>query len=276
MLRAEGTAMIRVSANEVERRVAAGTTVDDVRREIKPDADLLICNGFPQPPETVLRDGDEVVLIRRGEIPGPQELEALLVARHTPGVHQKVKRARVGVAGLGGLGSQVAVALARTGVGALVLADFDVVEPSNLNRQQYFVDQIGRPKVAALAETLRRLNPYVTLESHQVRLAPENIPDVYADCCVLVEAFDRADQKAMLVETALANLPETWVVAASGLAGYGPSDTIRTHRVGGKLFVVGDLQAEARPGTGLMAPRVGVAAHAQANLALRLVLGEEG
>jgi sulfur carrier protein ThiS adenylyltransferase len=276
MLPAEDLAMIRIFVNEVERRVAEGITVGDVRKELKPEADLMICNGFPGGPDTVLRDGDEVVLIRRGEIPGPEELEALLVSRHTPGVHQQVKQARVGVAGLGGLGSQVAIALARTGVGTLVLADFDVVEPSNLNRQQYFVDQIGSPKVEALAATLRRLNPYVDLEPHQVRLSPENIPDVYSGCHVLVEAFDRADQKAMLVETALANLSETWVIAASGLAGYGPSDTIRTRRVGGMLFVVGDLESEARPGTGLMAPRVGVAAHAQANLALRLVLGEKG
>jgi sulfur carrier protein ThiS adenylyltransferase len=160
-------------------------------------------------------------------------------------------------------------------VGTLVLADFDVVEPSNLNRQQYFVDQIGRPKAEALADTLRRVNPYVRIDARVVRLTPANIPAVFGGCHVLVEAFDRADQKAMLVENALASLPETWVVAASGLAGYGPSDAIQTHRVGGRLFVVGDLQAAAKPGTGLMAPRVGVAAHAQANLALRLLLGAE-
>jgi sulfur carrier protein ThiS adenylyltransferase len=266
---------MRIRANEIERELPAGSSLASVRDLVKPDADVLIVNGFPAAPDAALAEGDEVVLIRRGEAPGPEELEALLVARHTPGVHARAKNGRVGVAGLGGLGSQVAIALARTGVGTLVLADFDVVEPSNLNRQQYFVEQLGETKVRALAQTLRRINPYVHLVLHNLRLTPENTPTVFAGCEVLVEAFDRADQKAMLVEAALAALPETWVVAASGLAGYGPTDSIRCHRLGPRLFVVGDLEAEARPGTGLMAPRVGVAAHAQANLALRILLGEE-
>lgn len=267
---------MRVRINERDVELPEGATLDDALRAAKPEADVWICNGFPATRDARLGPGDEVVLIRRGELPGPEELEGLLAARHTPGVHRRVKAARVGIAGLGGLGSQAAIALARTGFGTLVLADFDVVEPSNLNRQQYFVEQIGQPKARALADTLRRINPYVTVEAHTVRLAPENIPEVFAGCQVLVEAFDRADQKAMLVETALAQLPRTWVVAASGLAGYGPADEIRTHRLGPRLFVVGDLESEARPGQGLMAPRVGVTAHSQANLALRLVLGEEG
>ncbi len=267
--------MIRIRVNEREVRVPPGTTVGDLVRREKPDADVWIRNGFPADAGAVVQEGDEVVLIRRGEVPSREELEHLLVARHTPGVHRRVKAARVGIAGLGGLGSQVAVALARTGFGSLVLADFDVVEPSNLNRQQYFIDQIGMPKVEALQQTLRRINPYVSLEGHVVRLDPENIPTLFAGCRVVVEAFDRADQKAMLVETVLRDMPDAWVVAASGLAGYGPADEIRTHRLGPRLLVVGDLETAAAPGTGLMAPRVGVAAHAQANLVLRIVLGEE-
>ncbi|MDW7712613.1 MAG: sulfur carrier protein ThiS adenylyltransferase ThiF [Deferrisomatales bacterium] len=266
---------MRVRVNERDLELPEGAAVEAARRAVKPDADVWIRNGFPTPLEAALSEGDEVVLIRRGEVPRPEELEALLASRHTPGVHRRVKAATVGVAGLGGLGSQVAIALARTGIGTLVLADFDVVEPSNLNRQQYFVDQLGQPKTRALADTLRRINPYVRVTCHTVRLTPDNLPRLFAGCRVLVEAFDRADQKAMLVETALRHLPETWVVAASGLAGYGEADAIRTHRLAPRLFVVGDLEAEARPGTGLMAPRVGVAAHSQANLALRLVLGEE-
>lgn len=267
---------MQIVVNGVAGEVTEGTTLAEVARARKPGADVLIRNGFPGGGAERLADGDEVVLIRRGEVPPHDELEALLVARHTPGVHGRVRCARVGVAGLGGLGSQVAVALARTGVGSLVLADFDVVEPSNLNRQQYFVDQLGLPKTDALAATLARINPYLDVRTHAVRLTPVNVPCIFAGCQVLVEAFDRADQKAMLVETALASLAPTWVVAASGLAGCGPSDTIRTHRVGERLFVVGDLEGAAGPGNGLMAPRVGVAAHAQANVALRLLLGLEG
>lgn len=263
---------IRVNERQVEYHGAA--TVAGVQSAFRAEADVLIRNGHPAAPGDSVQEGDELVLIRRGETPSAEELEALLVARHTPGVHAVVKRARVGVAGLGGLGSPVAIALARIGVGTLVLADFDVVEPSNLNRQQYFIDQLGMAKVDALADTLRRAHPYSTLECHRVRLTPDNVPQVFAGCEVVVEAFDRADQKAMLVETALRRLPDAWVVSASGLAGYGPATAIGCHRVGERLVVVGDLEAEARPGEGLMAPRVGVAAHIQATAVLRILLGE--
>jgi sulfur carrier protein ThiS adenylyltransferase len=190
-------------------------------------------------------------------------------------VHERLKRAVVGIAGAGGLGSSVAVALARIGVGRLIIADFDVVEPSNLNRQQYFIDQIGMAKVMALADNLGRINPYVTVEPHQVTLDHRNIPAVFAPCTVIIEAFDRADMKAMLVETVLAHLPAAAIVAASGLAGHGANNEIVTRRVSRRLFLVGDSLSEARPGCGLMAPRVGIAAHHQANQALRIILGED-
>jgi sulfur carrier protein ThiS adenylyltransferase len=266
---------IRIRVNERDVEIASDRTVHDVRQDFKPDADVLVLNGFPGKGHERIKDGDAVVLIRRGEIPEPDELEALLVSRHTPGVHQKIKEARVGVAGLGGLGSQVAIAMARLGIGSLVLADFDVVEPSNLNRQQYFVDQMGMPKVEALRATLERANPCVAIECHDTVLTANNIPQVFADCRILIEAFDRASEKEMLIKTALDHMPDTIVVAASGLAGYEPSDSVVVHRLSSKLFVVGDLETAAGPGVGLMAPRVGVAAHTQANLALRLLLGVE-
>jgi sulfur carrier protein ThiS adenylyltransferase len=198
-----------------------------------------------------------------------------MAARHTPGVHARLKQAVVGVAGAGGLGSTVAVALARIGVGRLVLADFDVVEPSNLNRQQYFIDQIGMFKVTALSENLRRINPYVVVEPHCVMLDPGNIATVFAGCSIIVEAFDRADMKAMLVETVLGQPSGATVVAASGLAGYGPNNAIITRKVSSRLYLVGDGTSEAQPGSGLMAPRVGIAAGQQANQVVRLILGED-
>ena len=161
--------MIKIWVNEIEREITDGATVAMVRDAEKPDADLTIVNGFPCEGGTPLSQGDRLVLIRRGDQPSREELETLLCARHTPGVHNLVKKTRVGIAGLGGLGSQVALALARVGVGRLTLADFDVVEPSNLNRQQYFIDQLGQPKAHALGETLRRTNPYVELDLHPVR-----------------------------------------------------------------------------------------------------------
>jgi sulfur carrier protein ThiS adenylyltransferase len=198
-----------------------------------------------------------------------------MAARHTPGVHARLKQGVVGIAGVGGLGSAVAVALARVGVGRLIIADFDVVEPSNLNRQQYFIDQIGSYKVDALVENLKRINPYITVEAHCVLLDPENIPAIFSGCTIVVEAFDRADMKAMLVNRVLEALPQSTVVAASGLAGYGPNNSIATRRVSRRLYLAGDAVAEAAPGNGLMAPRVGIAAHHQANQVVRLLLGED-
>lgn len=265
---------MNISVNEKPAVVHNGTRLLDVAERHKPDADVLILNGFPASPDTLLAAGDEVFLIKRGETPTAEDLEGLMAARHTPGVHGRLKNATVGIAGVGGLGSAVAVALARVGVGRLIIADFDVVEPSNLNRQQYFIDQIGHFKVDALVENLRRINPYTTVEAQCILLQPENIPSVFADCQIIVEAFDRADMKAMLVNTLLEKMPQSSIVAASGLAGYGKNNTIVTRRITKRLFLVGDDISEAAPGNGLMAPRVGIAAHHQANQVIRIILGE--
>ncbi len=266
---------MKIRINEKWVEVNNGLSLSMLAEVHKPGADVLILNGFPSLGDTLLKEGDEAFLIRRGQQPDRDELESLMAARHTPGVHAKLKQACVGIAGVGGLGSAVAVALARIGVGRLIIADFDVVEPSNLNRQQYFIDQIGCLKVQALAENLSRINPYVSVEPHPLLLTPENIADIFAPCPVVVEAFDRADMKAMLVDTVLDKLPQATVVAASGLAGYGPNNSISTRRVSRRLHLVGDDVSEAKPGNGLMAPRVGIAAHHQANQAVRIILGEE-
>lgn len=266
---------ILIKLAEQPLEIDSGTTLHALRARFKPDADVVVLNGAPMPQDRTLTAGDEVVFIKRGEIPDREALEALMAARHTPGVHAILKRAVVGIAGLGGLGSAIAIALARIGLGRLVLADFDVVEPSNLNRQQYFIDQIGQPKTEALTANLARVNPYVSIEAHTVRLTKSNVPEIFHDVQVLVEAFDAADQKAMLVESFAQARPTTPIVLATGLAGHMPSNTIRTKRVGRNLVVVGDLVTAAAPGTGLMAPRVGVAAHHQANAVLRILLQED-
>jgi len=267
--------MTSVKINEQSVSFDEPPKLMEVRARFKPDADLVIYNGFPTTDNPTLSEGDSVILIRKGEKPSRDELESLITARHTPGVHERVKHARVGIAGLGGLGSSVAIALARVGVGTLVLADFDVVEPSNLNRQQYFVDQIGRPKAEAMEENLRRINPYVKPVSHKVMLDERNIPEIFAGVDVLVEAFDSAEAKAALINSMAKNRPGIPVVTASGVAGHGPSNTITTRPFSDNIYIVGDLSTEAATGTGLMAPRVGIAAHHQANCVLRLLLGEK-
>jgi sulfur carrier protein ThiS adenylyltransferase len=263
---------IFVAENELD--VECGLGLLALKARVKPDADVVVCNGAPVVVDRELREGDRVVFIRRGEVPSAAELEALMMARHTPGVHAKVKAATVGIAGLGGLGSAIAVALARTGVGCLVLADFDVVEPSNLNRQQYFVDQIGMYKTEALGENLARINPHVRVVAHAVKLSPANIPGLFGGVDVMVEAFDAAEMKAMLLGSFGSAFPDKPIVMASGLAGYGPGVTVGIRKLGSRVYVVGDLESDARPGRGLMAPRVGIAAHLQANAVLRLLLGE--
>ncbi|MBM4153913.1 MAG: sulfur carrier protein ThiS adenylyltransferase ThiF [Lentisphaerae bacterium] len=258
--------------NERPLAVEDGLTLLGLRDREKPDADVVTLNGGLPAGDSVLREGDSVCLIRRGEIPDPAELDALMAARHTPGVHRRLAQASVGIAGLGGLGSAVAVALARVGIGRLVLADFDVVEPSNLNRQQYFTDQIGMRKTEALAANLARIHPRVRCETHAVRLVPDNLASVFATVDVLVEAFDRADQKVMLLQAFAAARPDIPIVGASGLAGHGDESGLAVRRLGPNLYIVGDLETAARPGCGLMAPRVGIAAHMQANVVLRLLV----
>jgi len=266
---------MQILLNERPLEVGENTSLLGLRDRAKPDADILILNGFPVADDLPLSEGDRVVLIRRGEVPAAEDLEAQLTSRHTPGVHARIRRATAGIAGVGGLGSAIAVALARLGIGSLVYADFDLVEPSNLNRQQYFIDQLGQPKVSALADNLKRINPYVALQPHHLRLTRENIAEVFGGVDVLVEAFDAADQKALLVETFRRHCPDRPLVAASGLAGSGAGNAIRTRRAGRNFYLVGDEVSAAGPGAGLMAPRVGIAAHHQANCVLRLLLGED-
>ncbi|MBR0193477.1 MAG: sulfur carrier protein ThiS adenylyltransferase ThiF, partial [Thermoguttaceae bacterium] len=150
-----------------------------------------------------------------------------------------LERAKIGVAGLGGLGSNVLSHLVRAGIRRFVSADFDVVSASNLNRQFFFADQVGQKKTVALAENLCRIDPELELDFRDLRLTEENTQDLFADCDVVVEAFDKADAKTMLIGAlADSGIP---VVAASGLAGFGKSNDIRVRKAGKNLYLVGDL-----------------------------------
>jgi len=260
-----------------ERHIAyeEGLRPLDLAARFKPDADLFIVNGYPVAPDTPLRDDDTLCLIKKGEVPSKEEMECLLVARHTPGVHQAARQATVGIMGLGGLGSPVAIALARVGIGRLILADFDVVEPSNLNRQQYFIDQIGMKKTEALKQNIARINPYVQVETVDQCLTEENIPEIFKGVDVLAECFDNPVMKAAALRAARLCMENVCYVGASGLAGYGENNKIITRKLFHGVYLVGDFETAAGVGEGLMAPRVGIAAHQQANQILRLILGKE-
>ena len=267
--------MITVVINEQNQSIPDDLTVGELRDRVKPDADVLVVNGFPGAPVTSLKDGDRVVLIKRGEIPKSDDLEALMVARHTPGVHERMKRATVGIAGLGGLGSAVSIALARMGIGTLILVDFDIVEPSNLNRQHYAIEHIGTAKTDAMARILAGINPYINVNTHTELLDRDNIPQIFEKADIIVECFDSAEAKVMIMQAVSEFLPQTYIIGASGLAGYGDSNSISTSRFGERIFVVGDFTKAAEPGRGLMAPRVGIAAHHQANLVVNLLMDGE-
>jgi sulfur carrier protein ThiS adenylyltransferase len=266
---------IRIKINEKEDSVPSNTTLFQLREEVKPDADVMIYNGFAINSDLPLEEGDEIVLIKKGETPSSEEFESFMMARHTPGIHQKIRKSVVGIAGLGGLGSAIAVALARIGVGKLILVDFDVVEPSNLNRQQYLIHQIGMPKVEALQRNIAAINPYTEISTFHEKLDRNNIARIFGEAEVVVEAFDRAEEKAMLINAISEKMADKYIVAASGVAGYGDNNEIKTVRFSSKIFIVGDQETAAQPGVGLMAPRVGIAAHHQANTVLRILLGEE-
>ncbi|MBN1961877.1 MAG: sulfur carrier protein ThiS adenylyltransferase ThiF [Deltaproteobacteria bacterium] len=201
------------------------------------------------------------------------ELENLIGLRNGPGVYEKLKPAHVGIAGCGGLGSNLAVILARAGVGKLTFIDFDIVEPSNLNRQQYFVDQIGMPKVQALAANLKRINPFVSLKWYQIKIDNKNTKQFFASCNFVAECFDDPVAKAEITKAMRRYLPTTPLVTVSGIAGDGPACTISCRRVFGNHFIIGDGVSAATANARLLASRVTLAAALQANVIIRWLLG---
>lgn len=233
---------------------------------------IIILNGFILEKDLQINSGDSLVIIEKGKMPSSDELEATMVSRHTPKVHQKVKNSKVAIAGLGGLGSNIAVMLARIGVGELLLIDFDIVEPSNLNRQSYYIKHLGMNKTDALKEQLKEINPFIKIITKNIKIDESNLKKLFAPYDIVCEAFDKADQKAMLINGILQNFPDKKIVSGSGMAGYDSSNKISTKKALKNLFICGDLEAEAKVGMGLMAPRVTICAAHQANMILRLIL----
>ena len=207
-------------------------------------------------------------------IPSREVMREALNIRHGEDLQNKISAARVAVCGLGGLGSNIAIALARAGVGHLHLIDFDRVDLTNLNRQQYAVGQLGQYKTDALRETLSLVSPYCDVTCDTVRVTDENLPDLLKAEDYICEAFDRAEAKAMLVSGVLEHFPEKYLVASSGLAGLGSANTIQTRRVSQRFYLCGDGTSDSSVGLGLVASRVLVCAAHEANMILRLIAGE--
>ena len=207
-------------------------------------------------------------------IPSREVMREALNIRHGEELQNKISAARVAVCGLGGLGSNIAIALARAGVGHLHLIDFDRVDLTNLNRQQYAVGQLGQYKTDALRETLSLVSPYCNVTCDTIKVTEENLPDLLKTEDYICEAFDRAEAKAMLVSGVLEYFPEKYLVAGSGLAGLGSANTIQTRRVSQRFYLCGDGTSDSSVGLGLVASRVLVCAAHEANMILRLIAGE--
>lgn len=198
---------------------------------------------------------------------------AALEARHGADLQRKISAASVAVCGLGGLGSNVAISLARAGVGKLLLIDFDRVDISNLHRQQYLVSQLGMYKTDAMRQILSEIAPYCEVVIDTVRLNDENL-SLIADCDIICECFDNAECKAMLVNGISERYPEKFIVAASGMSGLHSGNTITTKKLGKRLYICGDGESDVSSDGTLFAPRVMLCAAHQANTVLRIIAGK--
>lgn len=204
-------------------------------------------------------------------IPAKEEWYAALKERHGEKLQRAFSSAAVAVCGLGGLGSNVATALVRAGIGKLVLIDFDKVDITNLHRQQYKADQIGRYKTEALSENLKEIAPYVELETHTICITEDNAAGSLRDVGIVCEAFDDARSKAMLADIVLGAMPDKYLVAASGMAGIGSPNTIKTRKITERFYLCGDGISDVDDGIGLVASRVMLCAAHQAHTILRIL-----
>ena len=207
-------------------------------------------------------------------IPSREEWINALVERHGKERQKAFLNATVAICGLGGLGSNIATALTRAGIGRLILIDFDKVDITNLNRQQYKMSQIGMPKTESCLENLRDISPYTEIEIHTIKLTEENIPELLGNADIICEAFDKADQKAMLVNTVLETFPDKYMLSGTGMAGFGSANTIQSRKVFGKFYLCGDEKSDVNDGIGLVASRVMVCAAHEAHMVLRILSGE--
>lgn len=207
-------------------------------------------------------------------IPTKEEWSKALCERHGEELQKKFSSATVAVCGLGGLGSNIAISLARAGIGKLILIDFDRVDITNLHRQQYKANQIGMNKTDALRDNLLEIAPYIELKTHTERVTEENVAHLLQGADIICEAFDDAECKAMLTNLVLETMPDKYLVAASGMAGMGSANTIQTRRVSKRFYLCGDERSDVQSEGSLVASRVMLCAAHQAHTVLRILAGE--
>ncbi len=206
-------------------------------------------------------------------IPTREEYHSALVERHGANVQEKYDRATVAICGLGGLGSNIAICLARAGVGHLILIDFDKVDVTNLHRQQYKIDQVGMNKTDAILANIKEINPYIEVDVRQVMVTKDNALELTKDADIICEAFDKAQNKAMLVNLILEKAPDKYILSSSGMAGFGSANLISTKKITKRFFLSGDDVSDVDDGIGLISSRVMVCGAHEAHMALRILAG---
>jgi sulfur carrier protein ThiS adenylyltransferase len=204
-------------------------------------------------------------------IPTKEEWQTALEERHGIELQIKITGATVAICGLGGLGSNIALSLARAGIGKMILIDFDKVNITNLHRQQYTARQIGMYKTDALKENLLEIAPYLHIETQILRIIESNAAELLKDADIVCEAFDIAETKAMLADVVLEKMPQKYLVAASGMAGLGDANLIKTRKITSRFYVCGDEVSDVRDGMELISSRVMLCAAHQAHTVLRIL-----
>lgn len=205
------------------------------------------------------------------QIPSREELREAFANRHGIVLQEKLDKSVVAVCGLGGLGSNIAIALTRAGVGKLILIDYDKVDITNIHRQQYYADQIGMYKTEAIRDNLTRINPYMEMEVHNIRISEDNVENLLGTADIICEAFDKADQKAMLVNTVLERFPDKYLVAGSGMAGIESTNLIKTREITKHFVICGDGNSDVNTSGSLMASRVMACAAHEAHAVIRII-----
>lgn len=213
--------------------------------------------------------------MEENKLPTREEIRQALELRHTREVQEKISNASVAICGLGGLGSNIAIALARCGIGRLHLIDFDCVDLTNINRQQYAITQLRQPKPEALKAELYYINPYLEIRTDHVKITEENAEELLREDTYICEAFDVPEEKARLTNWVLEHSPEKYLIGASGMAGLGGSNQIRTRKILPHYYLCGDGVSDVKEKGCLVAPRVMLCAAHQANQIIELIVNGE-
>jgi len=264
--------MMKIIINGTETETLYRTAMQ-LHNALFSDTDVIVLNGYQISDDAELNENDQIYFGKKNVFPNMKELRMIMSARDSPFVHEKLKGATVGIAGLGGLGSNIAAMLARSGIGHLVIADFDTVEPTNLNRQNYYVNNIGMKKTDSTEEILFQINPFIEITKYFTKIDENNVFDIFGKCDVVCEAFDSPFAKAMLINALLEKCPKIMIISGSGMGGYEDSNLIKTKMRIKRLYVCGDEINEAAKGMGLMAPRVSICAGHMANAVIRILIG---